>query len=93
MGSLTWKFELRDLRVSAVTDYGTYLIQGQPNQTWISTLVPTDERDPQIRVPNFHAARHTCLSDAMRACRYHFEDASEWSGRITVGAGYESRLI
>ncbi len=86
MGPLTWKFELADSRASAATDYGTYLVQGQPDKTWVAALIPCGDKDHPVQVPPFRTGRHTCLSDAMRACRYHAEDASDWSGRIPVGA-------
>jgi len=73
MSQLTWKYELVQYRASAVSELGTYRVQGGPNQRWVALFIPFASVDTTTLSDVFTACNFTTLNQAIRACCNHAE--------------------
>lgn len=73
MSQLTWKYELGEYRVSAVSELGTYRIQGGPEQRWVALFIPFASVGTNNLSDVFTACNFATLPEAIRACGAHAE--------------------
>lgn len=87
MNYLYWTFDWNAKRARATCDRGTYVIEGDDHQRWIARFHKHDDgTDVLTRDDSRHSLEFPSLSDALRACQRHCEqaDSSASSGRFTT---------
>jgi hypothetical protein len=73
MSRLTWRFEHAEYRASAVSDLGTYRIQGGPDQRWVALFLPMSIHESKSLSDVFTACNFATLSAAIKSCEDHAE--------------------
>lgn len=73
MSQLTWRYERMQYRASAVSELGTYRVQGGPNQRWVAFFLPFASVEASTLSDVFAACNFATLNEAVRACRDHAE--------------------
>lgn len=71
MSQLTWRYELAHHRASAVSDLGTYRIQGGAGQRWVALFIPLASIDTNSLSDVFTACNFATLQQAIQACVEH----------------------
>jgi hypothetical protein len=73
MSQLTWRYELAQYRASAVSELGTYRVQGGPDQRWVALFIPFASVDGSTLSDVFTACNFATLQQAIRSCVDHAE--------------------
>ena len=73
MSILTWKYELPEYKASAVSELGTYRIQGGAGQRWVAIFIPFMSYGQSSTSDVFPATNFATLNEAILACVKHAE--------------------
>ena len=73
MSQLTWRYERVQFRASAVGEFGTYRVQGGPQQRWVALFIPFASVEPSSLSDVFTACNFATLNEAVKACLDHAE--------------------
>jgi hypothetical protein len=73
MSQLTWKLELTHYRANAVSELGTYRIQGGPDQRWVALFIPFESDGSSGLSDVFTSCNFATLHQAIKSCVDHAE--------------------